>query len=67
MESSFPECRKCNDGVLLPLGLRARWGADQLQGLGLQQSGLRVQRPDRQRRDQSGENHRAVDQITARD
>ena len=22
MESSFPECRKCNDGVLLPPNLR---------------------------------------------
>ncbi len=27
MEASFPECRKCNDGVLLPLSDYGRDGA----------------------------------------
>ena len=49
-----------------PLGLRPRRRADHLQGLGLHQSGLRVQSPHRQRRDHAsaGRSGRAISEAS---
>ena len=50
MESSFPECRKCNDGVLLPLSDYGRDGAPiQYKAWVCSNPVVRIQRAHRQR------------------
>jgi hypothetical protein len=64
---SFPECRKCGDGVLLPLSDYGRDGAPiTYKAWGLQQSELRFQHPHRQRRDQPRPRHRNVFEVSRR-
>src|SRR5690349_22700136 len=47
-----------------PVGLRARRRAHHLQGVGLHQPGLRLQSPDRQRRDFVRTHHRPEPEVT---
>src|SRR3990172_3492551 len=46
------------------VGLRAGRGANHLQSLGLHSSGMRIQHPDRQRRDLSRTDHRSKPQVS---
>ena len=52
-KTEWPACQKCSQGTLIPLSDYGREGApDHLQGVGLHQPRVRLQSPDRQRRDQ---------------
>ena len=43
MEQAFPQCLKCNTGILLPLSDYGRDGAiNHVQSMGMQQSQLRI-------------------------